>query len=502
MTQLQAGDIRGLTGEGDPGAEFGGEVGSGSARADDASYEAISQDSTPSDPPTRLDVFHGYIGVFVVAFVVALAATPIMRRLAIANGIVDRPSDPRKIHRRPVAYLGGVAVFLGIMAGVFFSYVAPYLGSIGRGLLSFHETQYVHTDSPDSLAIPHPVPISILLGMTIIMLLGLIDDVVGIFPRLKIAGMFVAAAALAIEDVGVEVARGVLAPTLGVLLNNEQLVWHLEIPFEVPWMGTRLTFDLVYWTGTAIIAIFVLGACNAANLIDGLDGLLTGITAIATIGLLVIALSLAMVDDGRRDAQRIILGMSLLGACLGFLPHNFNPASIFLGDCGSLLLGFTTIVVVLTLGDTGRTNLVLAGLVIYSIPIMDTVLAIVRRKLAGRSISDADDQHLHHMLRRALGVKGAVFALYGIGFGFALLGIGMSLWDAEATYALALVFASYIVVIAIKQARAGEALPSRAPSPARRPGPNADAEPGALPVEPDAVPTDEPLVVGSSTPPR
>jgi len=166
---------------------------------------------------------------------------------------------------------------------------------------------------------------------------------------------------------------------------------------------------------------------------------------------------MAMTDDGRRDAQRIVLCMSLLGACLGFLPHNFNPASIFLGDCGSLLLGFVTIVVVLTLGDTGRTDLVLAGLVIYSIPIMDTVLAIVRRKLAGRSLSAADDQHLHHMLKRALGVKGAVFSLYGIGVGFAVLGIAMSLWDASATYAVALVFASYIVVIAIKHARSYEA---------------------------------------------
>jgi len=405
----------------------------------------------------RLEVLHGYIGVFVAAFVVTLFATPVMRRLALRNGIVDRPSDQRKIHRAPTAYLGGVAVFLGLMAGIFISYIAPLLGPIGQDFVSFHQTAYIHTGLSEDIAVPHPVPISILLGMTIIMLLGLIDDVVGTLPRLKIAGMFVAAAALAIEDVGVEVARGILAPTLGVLLNNEQLVWHLDLPAGIPLFGSTLTLDLVYWTGTGIIAIFVLGACNAANLVDGLDGLLSGVTAIATLGLLVIALTLAMTDDGRRDAQRIVLCMSLLGACLGFLPHNFNPASIFLGDCGSLLLGFVTIVVVLTLGDTGRTDLVLAGLVIYSIPIMDTVLAIVRRKLAGRSLSAADDQHLHHMLKRALGVKGAVFSLYGIGVGFAVLGIAMSLWDASATYAVALVFASYIVVIAIKHARSYEA---------------------------------------------
>lgn len=415
------------------------------------------------EPATRLGIFHGYVGVFAIAFVVTLLATPVMRWLALKHGIVDRPSDPRKIHRRPVAYLGGVAVFLGLMAGILLSYLAPKLGGFGESLVSFHETGYTEP----GMEIPRPVPLSILLGMTVIMLLGLIDDVVGTLPRLKIAGMFVAAAALAIENVGVEVASGVLSPTLGVLLGNEELVWYLTLPVDLPFMSSTIPIDLIYWTGTAIIALFVLGACNAANLIDGLDGLLSGTTAIAAMGLLIVALSLAVVDDGPRDGQRIVLTMALLGACLGFLPHNFNPASIFLGDCGSLLLGFTTIVIVLTLGDTGRTNLVLAGLVIYSIPIIDTVLAIVRRKLAGKSISDADDQHLHHMLKRALGVKGAVFALYGIAGIFATMGVAMSIWRAKVTYAIAFVFASYIIVTAIKIARRAQLEAASAPEPPR-----------------------------------
>src|SRR6185369_10438896 len=98
--------------------------------------------------------------------------------------------------------------------------------------------------------------------------------------------------------------------------------------------------------------LFVLGACNASNLIDGLDGLLSGVTAIANVGLLIIALGLAAADDGPRDGARIVLGLAVLGACLGFLPHNLNPATIFLGDAGSLLLGYCTIVIVLMLGDT------------------------------------------------------------------------------------------------------------------------------------------------------
>lgn len=403
------------------------------------------------EAPTRLDIFHGYIAVLGIAFLVTLLATPIMRKLAVRYGIVDRPNEARKIHRAPTAYLGGAAVYLGIMAGILLSYIAVAV----PGLLDFHKTSHLEGSAP------FPVPTSILLGLTIIMLVGLFDDIVHISPQVKVAGQLLAAAALAIDDVGVRVAKGVLVP-LAKALNIptatvdgsgiETVLLNIPIPVELFGTGV-MHIDLVYWAGTAIIALFVLGACNASNLVDGLDGLLSGVTAIANVGLLVVALSMAIMDDGPRDAQRLILCMAIIGACLGFLPHNFNPATIFLGDCGSLLLGFATIVVILTLGDTGRTNLVFAGLVIYSIPIIDTSLAIVRRKLAKKRMSDPDSDHLHHMLKRGLGVKGAVLTLYGIGASFAVIGIGMSLWRARATYLIALIYACFIAVIAIKIAR-------------------------------------------------
>jgi UDP-GlcNAc:undecaprenyl-phosphate GlcNAc-1-phosphate transferase len=221
----------------------------------------------------------------------------------------------------------------------------------------------------------------------------------------------------------------------------------------IPGTGAVIPIDVIYWIGTAIIAISVIGLCNASNLIDGLDGLLSGTTAISSMGLLVLALTLALLDDGPRDAQRIVLCLALLGACLGFLPHNFNPATIFLGDAGSLLMGFTACVIILTLGDTGKTQFVIAGLIIYAVPIIDTSLAIVRRKLEGKSISAADSNHLHHMLKRALGVKGAVLTLYGIAASFAIMGVGISLVRARVIYVLALLLAAYIGVIAIKVAR-------------------------------------------------
>lgn len=412
----------------------------------------------PAAIPSKLDIFHGYMGVFVVAFLVTLLATPVMRMLAIKHGVVDRPKEARKVHRIPIAYLGGVGVYLGIIAAVLFAYATPF-----HGLIDLHAS-VLRPESLDAI-----FPLSILLGMTVIMLCGLVDDVVGLDPRLKIAGMLFAAAALAATDVGVKVAAGLIVPIarqVGVpvesLNGSETILLHL--PMGLP------AVDMVYWIGTGVIAVFVLGACNASNLIDGLDGLLSGTTAIANMGLLVIALGLAAVDDGPRDSSRLVLCLAVLGGCLGFLPHNFNPANIFLGDTGSLLLGYCTIVAVLMLGDTGATHLVLAGLAIYALPIIDTTLAIVRRKVSGKKISDADDQHLHHMLKRALGVKGAVLVLYGIAGSFAVLGVLMSEGRQRVIYALAMVVASFIGVTAFKIARKGHIEAQMAAAEAQREG--------------------------------
>lgn len=402
-----------------------------------------------AEPVTRLSIVQGYVGVFVAAFLVTLAATPIMRRIAVKNGVIDRPTEARKVHRQPIAYLGGVAVFFGLLAGIVYSYVATQF----PGLIEFHPTSADHLS--DGLYQP-VLPLSILVGMTIIMLTGVIDDVVGISPRVKIGGQLIGAAALAIDNVGVKLAAGLVLPIVRGLGFSTQFIQGqetLQFLIPIPGTGAVIPIDVIYWIGTAIIAVSVIGLCNASNLIDGLDGLLSGTTAISSMGLLVLALSLALLDDGPRDAQRIVLCLALLGACLGFLPHNFNPATIFLGDAGSLLMGFTACVIILTLGDTGKTQFVIAGLIVYAVPIIDTSLAIVRRKLEGKSISAADSNHLHHMLKRAMGVKGAVLTLYGIAGSFALMGIGISLVRARVIYVLALLLAAYIGVIAIKVAR-------------------------------------------------
>ncbi len=403
--------------------------------------EALS--GLANDPPVDAEPFvasvMGLLGnysmVFIVAFGVTLLCTPLVRRAAIRAGMVDRPDFLRKQHRAPVPYLGGIAVFLGLMVAVAVSY-SEFGGAT---------TEY------------KPIPISIVVGIAAITFAGLADDAWGWDPRLKIAGQLVAAAALAIEDVGVRVAEGALKPIFGA---PEQLLFGAE------WLPTNA--QLYYWVGTAIIAIFVLGGCNAANLIDGLDGLLSGTIAIVALGLLAICIVMAVTivpPDGESSlaGARIALCMALLGAVLGFLPHKFNPASIFLGDSGSLLLGYMSVVIILMLGDQGHTPLVFAGLIVFSVPIMDTTLAIVRRKISGRAMSVADNQHIHHQLLRALGgVKRAVFAIYAISAAFAFVGVTLAVLVMQTElrvrilYAVAIVLFGFIGVIAFKAARQRE----------------------------------------------
>lgn len=458
--------------------------------------QPLSVDAPPGDAATqvaealtRFDIFEGYVGVLAVSFLVSVLATPLVRRIAVANGVIDKPDATRKTHGLPIAYLGGLAVYLGIIAGICLSYFAVRI----PGVIDFHQTE----------GTPAPVPLSVVVGLTIIMLIGLIDDVSGISPRVKVGGQLLAAAALAYDTVGVRVAEGLVMPfvkqfglptfwvpepwapqlsagqlaqmsptQLDLLADNIRQTFGVMFQTPealIPLLGDTMQLDLVYWIGTAIIAVFVIGGCNASNLIDGLDGLLSGVTAIAVAGLLIVALGLAVVQDGERDAQRIVLCLAVLGACLGFLPHNFNPAVIFLGDAGSLMLGYITVVIILTLGDTGRTDLVFAGLIIFGIPIVDTALAIVRRKMAGRRMSDPDSNHLHHMLKRAFGVKGAVLSLYVMGIAFAALGVAVSEFRARAVYAVALVLFAYVGVWAIKVARREHIeAEARAPTPRQR----------------------------------
>ena len=380
-----------------------------------------------------LELLNGYAPVFLVAFTVTLLATPIVRNIAVSAGIIDMPDRQRKLHAYPVAYLGGLAVFLGVVASL-----------MGASFLSRGDASMLRV-----------VPFSVVIGMVAIVFTGLADDIWKWDPRLKVAGQLIAAAALAIEDVGPKLAEGALVPFFGP--SDMSL-------FTVGQFAIR-NAELYYWIGTGLVALFVIGGCNAANLIDGLDGLLSGTTAIMAIGLLAISMLMALtepVEDPETSlvGMRIVLSLALLGATLGFLPYNFNPAMIFLGDCGSLLLGYLCVVIIMSFGEKGQTELVVAGLVVFSLPMLDTILAIIRRKLAGMPFHSADSNHIHHLLKRSLGtVRRAVFALYAITACFAALGVAMAatrlLTDTRVLSVVSIAFAffAFISAVAIKVAR-------------------------------------------------
>ncbi|MCZ6835184.1 MAG: MraY family glycosyltransferase [Planctomycetota bacterium] len=422
-----------------------------------AQTDGLAAESSLASAQSMSSLLAAYWPLLPAAFVVSLLATPLVRSLAFRIDAIDRPDIARKEHKKPVAYMGGLAVFAGLIVAISLSYVL----------------------APDVPANFVSVPLAIIIGMVAVTFTGLADDLWGWDPRLKIAGQLVAAAALAVEEVGTKVAAGIIVPIAQMFdesLNAAGLVFQMSTPMGV------VSFDLVYWVGIAIIAIFVLGGCNSANLIDGLDGLLSGVTAIIAIGLLVI--SLLMVTTGAIESvanpeaeslagARIVICLAVAGAVLGFLPYNFNPATIFLGDCGSLLLGYCSIVVILMLGDEGKTHLVVCGLIVFSIPIVDTVFAIVRRKLSGVSMSSADNQHLHHKLLRHFGsVKKAVLSLYGMGIGFAVFGAGLAWLVLETSYrvrhlyVVSLLFYIGMILVAFWLSRRQPAMAKKNESPA------------------------------------
>ena len=368
-------------------------------------------------------VLSPYIFVFYVAFIVAFLMTPLMRKVATHYWIVDEPDQGRKVHKAPVAYLGGVALFLGWICGMA---IAQYL--------TLHRIQ---PGWPTHYPI---VKFSIVVGALIIVLLGLWDDILKLTPKVKIAGQVLAAMFLLWDGVGVEVTRPMLQP---LALRVAQA---FGTPAEVPEI-------LVFLTSGALVLLLVVGCCNASNLLDGLDGLCGGVTGIIALGLLFVAVHLAAQGGGVRtnsDALRVILALALLGAVLGFTPYNFNPASIFMGDTGSMLLGFLCATLIIMMGEE-RTKWLLAATVVFALPILDTGLAFTRRWLNGRPVFSPDKQHFHHQLvARGYSVKQTVLISYGLALMFAALGVAMVFVRTRYAVAFYLVIFGSLIVAAFK----------------------------------------------------
>lgn len=285
-----------------------------------------------------------------LALVAGYLLTPAVSRLAVRLGALDIP-DARKLHTQPVPRLGGLAVYLAFLAGLF------VFGVNGREVWG------------------------LLAGTSLIVLLGVLDDIYDLPAKAKLAGQIVAAVAV--------------------------------IPFglQVEFVTNPLNGGLVYlgWWGIPVTIFWLVAVTNALNLIDGLDGLATGTAVIAALTLATVAWT-----EGQTGAAALAL---LLGAAaLGFLRYNFHPAKIFLGDSGSMLLGFVlAAIAVVGLTKSATAVSLIIPILILGIPLFDTTLAILRRCYKRQPIFNPDREHLHHRLLDAgLTHRRAVLVVYGV----------------------------------------------------------------------------------------
>ncbi|MFL5319946.1 MAG: MraY family glycosyltransferase [Myxococcaceae bacterium] len=315
---------------------------------------------------------------FFVAFLVSLMVGAVMtlavRHVALRFNWLDHSLSSRKVHARPVPRLGGVAIVLAFFAPL----VALLIVDSGVGYYWKPERELI---------------VGLFAGGFVIALLGLYDDFRGAGARKKFAVQLAVAVALYFAGFRIEL---LTAPFFGQVQLGA-----LALPLTVFW---------------------IVGVVNAMNLIDGLDGLAGGVAFFAVGTNFVLALV-------RGDVLLSLCMAALAGALLGFLIFNWNPASIFMGDTGSMFLGFVLAAVSLkTSSKSGTAVAMLVPIIALGLPIMDTLLAIVRRMLLGRPIFSADKEHIHHRLMSRLNLthRQAVLVLYGICCLLALTALGMS----------------------------------------------------------------------------
>ena len=300
-----------------------------------------------------------YILTGVLVAAVTYLLTPYARRFAIATNAFTEVRD-RDVHTIPTPRLGGLAIFAGLGAGLL---VASRLPTLHR---AFQTTDIR----------------GVLLGGGVLVLLGAADDRWGLDALTKLAGQILSA--------------GIM------VLNGVQLLY-----LPVPGHGAlSLGLDI----GVPLTILFVVITINAINFIDGLDGLAAGVVAIASLSFFAYSYELSVVHQFDRATAPTLLTAVLAGACIGFLPHNFNPARIFMGDSGSMLLGL--VLAAATVSLTGQLDPnalpaddfapgllpLLLPLAVFAVPFGDLVLAVVRRSRAGHAPWEPDKQHLHHRL--------------------------------------------------------------------------------------------------------
>lgn len=318
-----------------------------------------------------------YIIAFLTPFGLSYLLTPLAKKLAHKCGAIDIPKDERRVHSVPIPRLGGLAIYLATLIAMLI--FAP----------------------------KNSTTLSILAGGSIIAISGMIDDIRPMSAKLKLVFQFLAAITVVLGGVTID---SITSPTSNEILE----LGKFAIPLTIFW---------------------VIGITNTLNLIDGLDGLSAGVSGISSLSFFFVAINMAArMGDTKMMAFPILMSLIVAGAAFGFLPHNFNPARIFMGDTGSLFLGFMLSVIAVE-GAMKSIAAIIIPLLVLGLPIFDTTFAILRRFVNKKPIMQADRGHLHHrLLDRGLSQKQTVLVLYAIslllgvtGVLFAHLSFGMGI---------------------------------------------------------------------------
>lgn len=362
-----------------------------------------------------------YVLVFLVAAAVTYLLTVVAREIALRTGAVARVRD-RDVHEEPIPYLGGLAMLGGL--------VAAYLVARELPFLSTNSGPYVFRDAG-----------VVLIAGALICAVGVLDDLFELDALTKLGGQVLAAAFL----IGFQI----------------QYIY-------VSWNGETISLDQAQ--GALLTGFVVVATVNAVNFVDGLDGLAAGVVGIGAIAFFVFSYELTRLNSADRATTAALLSVALAGACIGFLVHNFHPARLFMGDSGSMLIGLVLSASAVTLtgqfsgaeiaqGSAGSQASLLPTLLplllpvsILLVPIVDLVLAVVRRTRAGRSPFAPDKQHLHHRLleighsqRRAVAIMWLWAALVAFGTVFASLYQGTGMWVSLAAMTTLTVVLTFVL---------------------------------------------------------
>ena len=339
----------------------------------------------------------------ILSFVICIITTPFVIKFANKCGFVDIPKDSRRVHTKPMPRIGGLAMVISIYVSLFIYYIL--------------------TRNIDGIAFDKKI-IGFILGSLSIATMGFIDDAITLKARYK--SIF-------------EIMSAIFLYIFGVKITG------LSIPFMSP--------DVVSlgWLEFPITLIWVLSVTNALNLIDGLDGLSAGIASISSASLLIIFVTTSV------SLEAIVITAVLLGATLGFLPYNFNPAKTFMGDVGSNFLGFILATVSMMGFAEGYSNMaVMAPILAIFVPLFDTVFAMLRRILKGQPPLRPDGAHIHHrLIKRGFTQRQAVLILYTITSICSIIAILVAGTDIGKTVLLSVASICFIVIgfLSIRKSR-------------------------------------------------